>query len=80
MATRLRLARLARGLTLYDLGQIVGVDQTFIHQLEVERKGPSGEMARRLAAALGLEVDDIFPGLSQGEGGRHERAEAAQPR
>ena len=80
MATRLRLARLAKGWSLYRLAEEVGVTESFIHLLEMERKGPSAELALRIAAALDLEVTDVFPRLGDGGGRRHERSQGTPAR
>lgn len=51
---RLRLARVARGLTLDQLGAEVCATRQYLNQLEQEAKGPTSEMADDLAAALGV--------------------------
>lgn len=51
---QLRLARLAFGYSLDEVGMNVGTTRQFIHQLEVEAKTPSRELVIALAGALGV--------------------------
>ena len=51
---QLRLARLAFGYSLDEVGAKVGVTRQFIHQLEVEAKSPTRELLTALASALGV--------------------------
>lgn len=51
---QLRLARLAFGYSLDEVGAKVGATRQFIHQLEVEAKPPSRELVTALAGALGV--------------------------
>ncbi len=51
---QLRLARLALGRSLDDVGAEVGATRQFIHQLETEAKSPSQELVGDLARALGV--------------------------
>jgi Zn-dependent peptidase ImmA (M78 family) len=51
---QLRLARLAFGFSLEDVGAKIGATRQFIHQLEVEAKSPSRESVVELARALGV--------------------------
>ena len=53
---RLRLARVALGLTLDDLGCRVSATRQYLNQLEQGSKVPTGEMVEALAAALGVTV------------------------
>jgi len=53
---RLRLARVALGLTLDQLGARVSATRQYLNQLERGIKMPSEEMAAALAAALGIAV------------------------
>lgn len=49
---RLRLARLAMGLSLEELGGQVSATRQYLNQLELNTKSPSGDMLNALAAAL----------------------------
>lgn len=51
---QLRLARLAFGYSLDEVGVTVGATRQFIHQLEVEAKAPSRDLVTALAGALGV--------------------------
>lgn len=51
---RLRLARVALGLTLDQLGTRVGATRQYLNQLEQGIKPPTDEMCAALAAALGV--------------------------
>lgn len=52
--TRLRLARMAMGYTLEDLGQEVSASRQYLNQLEQGAKTPSEDMVQALAAALSV--------------------------
>jgi len=59
---RLREIRKARGITQEELAAKSGVDQATISNLEVERvKNPSWQIVARLARALDVSPDDLFP-------------------
>ena len=51
---RLRLARVAKGLTLDDLGSRVGATRQYLNQLELGVKIPTKDMRQALSAALGV--------------------------
>ncbi|MBS0538581.1 MAG: ImmA/IrrE family metallo-endopeptidase [Proteobacteria bacterium] len=51
---QLRLARLAFGYSLDELGVKVGATRQFVHQLEIGAKVPSRDLVVALAAALGV--------------------------
>jgi len=61
MKSRLRLLRAEHGLTQEDLAQRIGVSRQAINALETERHDPSLDLAYRIAAALGVSVELIFP-------------------
>ncbi|MCD2325314.1 XRE family transcriptional regulator [Sphingomonas sp. IC-56] len=58
---QLRLARLAHGLSLDELGQQVAVSRQYLHQLEVGTKPPTQEMKAALADALGVTTRFFAP-------------------
>jgi Zn-dependent peptidase ImmA (M78 family)/transcriptional regulator with XRE-family HTH domain len=68
---RLRLARVALGLTLDQLGSRVSATRQYLNQLERGIKVPSDEMTEALAAALGVAVR--FFGLPADAGIRPEQ-------
>lgn len=51
---QLRLARLANGYSLEQVGDLVGATRQFIHQLETGSRSPSDELADALADVLGV--------------------------
>ena len=51
---QLRLARLAFGYSLDEVGAAVGATRQFIHQLEIEAKAPSRDLVNELSCALGV--------------------------
>lgn len=53
---RLRLARVAQGLTLDQLGNRVGTTRQYLNQLEQGIKTPTLEMTEALSAALGVTI------------------------
>lgn len=60
-----RSARLAKGLKAVDLAFAAQCSVPTIYNLESGNYQPSLRMARRLAAALGTTVDEIFPSDQQ---------------
>ena len=60
LGDRLRAIRLARRLTLRDVAHAAGVSESFVSQLERGRTSASVATLQRLAAALGIEISDLF--------------------
>jgi transcriptional regulator with XRE-family HTH domain len=60
LGERLRAIRLLRRRTLKDVATAAGVSESFVSQLERGRTGASVASLQRLAAALGIEVSDLF--------------------
>jgi transcriptional regulator with XRE-family HTH domain len=60
LGERLRAIRLLRRRTLKDVAAAAGVSESFVSQLERGRTGASVASLQRLAAALGIEVSDLF--------------------
>jgi DNA-binding XRE family transcriptional regulator len=56
----LRVWREKRGLTQRALGDAAGVSQSYLAEVEASRKPGSVAALRRLAAALGVQVDDLI--------------------
>lgn len=54
---QLRLARLAHGRSLEEVGEAVGTTRQFIQQLETGAKSATGEMVAALADVLGVQSD-----------------------
>jgi putative molybdopterin biosynthesis protein len=64
MSSRLRLARLARGLSQEQLARKAGITHQAIQGFEAGRWDPSLKVALRIAAALGSTVEDLFQDAS----------------
>jgi transcriptional regulator with XRE-family HTH domain len=60
LGERLRAIRLLRRRTLKDIAVAAGVSESFLSQLERGRSNASVASLQRLAAALGIEVSDLF--------------------
>jgi len=60
LGERLRAIRLLRRRTLKDVAAAAGVSESFVSQLERGRSSASVATLQRLAAALGIEVSDLF--------------------
>ncbi len=65
LGERLRAIRLLRRLTLREVAESAGVSESFVSQLERGRSSASVATLQRLAAAVGIEVSDLFSGESQ---------------
>src|SRR5580765_5982484 len=65
LGERLRAIRLLRRRTLKDVAAAAGVSESFVSQLERGRSSASVATLQRLAAALGIEVSDLFAGEPQ---------------
>jgi transcriptional regulator with XRE-family HTH domain len=59
---RIRTQRLALGLTQGQLGDLAGLDQAVISRAERGKGGLSDDSKCRVAAALGMDFDDLFRG------------------
>ena len=57
---RLRAIRLLRRLTLREVAEAAGVSESFVSQLERGRSSASVATLQRLAAAVGIEISDLF--------------------
>lgn len=57
---RMRERRRALGLTMKQLGSIVGVSEGAISHYETGRREPDPDMLKSLASALGVSVDYIL--------------------
>ena len=66
VGTQLRLLRRARRRTLKDVARSANVSESFLSQLERGRTGASIASLQGIAAALGVEVSDLFAGNGHG--------------
>ncbi len=57
----IRSARLARGLTLAEVGTALGVTRQYMYALESGRRNPGRKHLAKLAEVLGLQVADLLP-------------------
>jgi transcriptional regulator with XRE-family HTH domain len=60
LGERLKAIRLLRRRTLKEVAAAAGVSESFVSQVERGRTGASVATLQRLAAALGIEVSDLF--------------------
>lgn len=60
LAIRLKQIRKSRGLTQEKLAELIGCDTKHISKLEIAGSYPSIETLERIAAALNVELKDIF--------------------
>ena len=65
VGARLRAIRLLRRLTLREVADAAGVSESFVSQLERGRSSASVATLQRLAAAVGIEISDLFGGERQ---------------
>jgi transcriptional regulator with XRE-family HTH domain len=72
MATQLKIARTAAGMTALELARAAGTTENRLFQIERGRFRPRPDEARGLALVLGEPVETLFPGGIQPEGGRNE--------
>lgn len=63
---RIKEARKEKKLTIFELGDMVGVTGVTISRYETGQRKPSIMMAYKLAKALGVTIDDLF-GIGKGE-------------
>jgi transcriptional regulator with XRE-family HTH domain len=65
LGERVRAIRSLRRLTLREVAESAGVSESFVSQLERGRSNASVATLQRLAAALGIEISDLFAGEPQ---------------
>ena len=65
LGERLRAIRVLRRLTLRDVAEAAGVSESFVSRLERGRSSASVATLQRLAAAVGIEISDLFAGESR---------------
>jgi DNA-binding XRE family transcriptional regulator len=57
---RLKVARVAAGMTQFDLAQRVNTHETNISRIETGRLTPAADLKARIAAALGKPTFELF--------------------
>lgn len=60
-ANRLKVARVLKGITQFDLRIATGFSQTMISYWERGLLQPTADQKRKLASALGLDIKEVFP-------------------
>jgi len=58
---RIREFRKKRGLRQIDLARLVGIFQSELSEIERGLRKPSVYLAKKIAKALGVSLDDLFP-------------------
>ena len=58
---RIKVARQTRGLTLQDVGDVIGIDGRHVQAWEAGRRNPGTKHLAKLAEVLGLEIADLLP-------------------
>ena len=56
-----RVWREYRGLKGKELAQMAGIEQSYVSQIEKGKRTGSLDVMRRIAGALGVTLDDLFP-------------------
>ena len=69
MLSPLRKARLLKELTIYDVRQMTGLDTAKLSLIERGYKEPSPDERGKLARALSVRVEEIFPKAKKRGGG-----------
>jgi len=64
----IRAARQARGLTLSEVGNALGVTRQYVYAWEAGRRNPGPKHLAKLADVLGLEIADLLPRRHTGTG------------
>jgi len=58
---RIREFRKRKGLRQVDLARLVGIFQSELSEIERGTRKPSVYLAKKIAKALGVSLDDLFP-------------------
>lgn len=72
MSNKIKAIRAQKGITQKQLADAVGVSGPYIHDLENDNRGAKNETWNKIAAALGVTVDELI-----GKVGQH--GQAANP-
>ena len=60
MRNQMKIARLVRGLTQKQLGELVGCSELDVSRIETGRKNPAPALRARIAHALGKSENEVF--------------------
>ena len=66
MGSQLAAVRALSGFTQRGLGEAAGISARQVANLEAGRSEPLLSTARRIAGALGVNLDGVFPGPDEG--------------
>ena len=74
---RLRAARLAKGMSIFDLAYVARVDWSYVTQIEGGRKNPSLNVLDALATAVELPLSEMLTAptvvaVGEGKGSDHD--------
>lgn len=58
--TRIRTERIAKGLTLEDMGKVLGITSVTYRNYEIGKRQVPEEIAIKISQKLGLSLEDIF--------------------
>ena len=75
-ANNLRFCRLESGLTQAKLATIVGISVQHIQRLEYGDNKPRHDTAQKIATALGIPAETLFPVEGSGKGQKHDNIKA----
>jgi len=70
LAVNLRALRLAHGLTQEDLAGAAEIDRSYVSEIENERYSASADIIEKLAAALRVDIFEMFHPDTAGIAGR----------
>ena len=62
IGARIRQERKTRGFTLEELASVAGMNTSFLHYIERNKKKPSLGMVQRIAEALHVPIEQLFRG------------------
>lgn len=60
IGNRIEITRMRQGLSLQDLGDMVGISKSSVSAIEKGKSSPRPRTAKLLCDALGMEFDELF--------------------
>ncbi len=60
VARNMRRLRVARGVSQEAFADLAGIDRTYVSRLERRLENPTVTVMEKVAAALGVEISDLF--------------------
>lgn len=61
MVSKMKIERITRGITQYDIEQKTGIRQNVVSLIERGYKEPSSEQIKAIARAIGVPREELFP-------------------